>query len=413
MRISTSQMQMTAINAILDQQSALSKTQLQVATGKRVVTPSDDPVASAQTLNLNQALSVTQQYQSNADAAKARLSLEEGTLSGVTSQIQRLQQLAVQAGNSTNTNQDLQAISVEVKQVLQGLLGQANTKDNNNVYLFAGYKGQTQPFAPNGSGSFDYLGDDGQRQLQVGPSRTIADADPGNSVFMNIRNGNGTFTTKDNTANTGTGIIDPGSVVDPTAYVPDAYTITFVTNGSGQLAYNVFGANGGQIVPPLPQNATTNAPAYQEGGAISFNGIQTNVKGTPVAGDSFTLSPSANQSLFDTVQNFANALDAGASDNTSRTKLANAINRTLTDLGQSLQNIVGVRADVGARLNAIDSETNNNGNTILQVQQTLSTINDLDYASAVSKLNLQLTGLQAAQQAFTRVQGLSLFNYLR
>lgn len=412
MRISTSQMQDSAVNAMLDQQAKVSKTQLQISTGKRVLTPADDPVASALTLDLNQALDVTQQYQLNAGAAKARLNLEESTLSAVTTQIQRLRQLAVKANNSTNTNADRRSIAEEAKQILNEMVGLGNTVDNNNVYLFSGHQGNNKPFSATSSGTFTYSGDAGQRLLQVGSSRKVADSDPGSAVFMDIRNGNGTFTTLDNPANTGSGIIDPGNVVNPTAYVPDTYTISFVTNGAGQLAYNVFGANGGQIIPPLPQNATTNAPAYQAGTSINFNGIQTNIKGAPAVGDSFTLSPSSNQSLFDTAQKLVNTLEKGANTDTARAQLANGINRSLSDLDQALNHILVVRAKVGARLNAIDSQSNNNDNLILQVKQTLSTTNDLDYASAVSKLDQQLTGLQAAQKAFTRVQGLSLFSYL-
>ncbi len=412
MRISTSQMFETAVNAMLEQQAKVSHTQLQVASGKRVLTPSDDPVASALTLDLNQALETTKQYQLNGDAASARLNLEESTLSSVTNQINRLRELAVKANNATNTDTDRQAISEEAKQILKEMLGLANTVDNNNVYLFAGHQGHNKPFAPTASGTFTYSGDDGQRLVQVGASRQVADSDPGSDVFINIRNGNGTFTTQDNPANTGNGIIDPGNVVDPTSYVPDTYTISFVTNGAGELAYNVFGANGGQIIPPLPQNATTNAPAYQEGASISFNGIQTNIKGTPAVGDSFTISPSTNQSLFDTAQKLINTLDAGTGSDADRARLANGINRALSDLDQSLEHILSVRAKVGARLNAIDSQSNNNDSLILQVQKTLSSTTDLDYASAVSRLQQEVTGLEAAQKAYTRVQGLSLFNYL-
>lgn len=412
MRISTSQMYDSAINAMLDQQAKVNKTQLQVSSGERVMVPADDPVASALTLNLNQALDTTQQYQFNANAATARLSLEESTLSSETNQIQRLRELAVQANNATNTSADLRAISTEAKQILKSMLGLANTVDQNNVYLFSGHQGNNKPFSATASGSFSYAGDAGQRQVQIGASRTVADSDPGSAVFMTIRTGNGTFTTRDNPANTGNGIIDPGNVINPTAYVPDTYTITFVTNSAGQLAYNVFGTNGGQIVPPLPQNATTNAPTYVAGASISFKGVQTNIKGVPAVGDSFTLSPSNNQSLFETAQKLINTLDAGVGNNASRARLANGINRGLSDLDQSLGHILNTRARIGARLNAIDSQTNNNSNLIFQVKKTLSSTNDLNYASAISTLDQQLLGLQAAQKAFTRVQGLSLFKYL-
>src|SRR3990172_12403672 len=78
MRISSTQMNQQGISAILEQQAQLSKTQLQLSTGRRVVTPADDPAASAQALGLTQAVTGTQQYQTNIDVAQWRLSLEEG-----------------------------------------------------------------------------------------------------------------------------------------------------------------------------------------------------------------------------------------------------------------------------------------------------------------------------------------------
>jgi len=105
MRISTNQMQFRALNSMLDQQSDMSKTQMQLASGKRIVKPSDDPVASAAILGLNQSKTITERYQLNGDAARARLEIEEGTLTSVTDQLQRVRELALQANNSTNTAQ--------------------------------------------------------------------------------------------------------------------------------------------------------------------------------------------------------------------------------------------------------------------------------------------------------------------
>jgi flagellar hook-associated protein 3 FlgL len=77
-----------------------------------------------------------------------------------------------------------------------------------------------------------------------------------------------------------------------------------------------------------------------------------------------------------------------------------------------MDNVLTVRAKVGARLNALDTQKEISEELILQSEKTLSGIQDLDYAEAISSLNLQLVGLQASQQAFTRIQNLSLFNYL-
>ena len=399
MRISTSQMHFSATNALLDQQSKLSRTQLQVATGRRILTPADDPVASATLLDLKQTRELTARFQLNADAARARLALEESTLGAVSDALVRVRELAVQGNNDTLSDTDRRSLAQEVRQIVDQLLGLANTRDNNGDYLFAGHQGNVRPFAANSSGGFDYYGDDGTRMIAIGPGREVQDADSGTAVFRAIRNGNGTFATADGAGNTGTGIIDAGTATP--AFVPDTYTITFTQAlPTDPITYQVDGAASGNVIPA--------GTPYVEGAEISFNGVVVSITGTPADGDTFTVSPAANQDLFTTVQNLAVALE-----DTDATARHNAINRVLADLDQAEENITNVRTSVGARLNAIDAQVRNNEDQILALDETLSLIGDLDYAEAVSRLNLQLTGLQAAQQAFVRVQNLSLFNFLR
>jgi flagellar hook-associated protein 3 FlgL len=403
MRISTNQIYDQSVNAMLDQQASLNHTQLQVSTGRRILTPSDDPTQSARIVDLNQAVQVNAQFQKNADTTSYRSSLEESVLGSVTDLLQRVRELAVQGANASQTNETRRYIAAEVRQRLGELLGQANTRDANGEYLFAGFQGQTQPFTPSGT-NFIYNGDQNKRYLEIGPGIQVAERDSGADVFQLVHNGNGTFNTADNPANTGTGIIDPGSA--SSAYVADTYTITFTqVLPTDPITYSVSGATSGVVVPP--------GTPYTEGGAITFNGVTTNVTGTPANGDSFSLTPSTNQDIFTTLQNLAATLEAGASDPASTTRLNNGMNRALTDIDQAMGHILEVRGQVGARLNTIDDQKSANDAFTTQLQQTLSNVQDLDYAEAVSRLNRQLLGLQAAQQAFVKVQGLSLFNYLR
>ncbi|MEQ6341987.1 MAG: flagellar hook-associated protein FlgL [Gammaproteobacteria bacterium] len=402
MRISTNQMQQQGVNSMLEQQALLAKTQLQVSTGKRILTPADDPAAAAQVLNLMQEKEVTGQYQSNADAARGRLSLEEQALTGAGDVMQRLKELAIQANNSTLNNANRASIAAEARLRLDELLSLANTRDANNEYLFSGYQGTTQPFNRNAAGGFDYNGDEGQRYLQIGPTRQVAVGDSGTDVFRAIRNGNGIFSAQESPANIGSGVIDPGTVSG--TFVPDSYTISFVqVLPTDPVTYTVTGAVSGAVA----------AGTYAAGSSIAFGGAKVQVKGSPANGDSFTVAPSANQDIFTTVQDFVQALETPVTNPASQAHFNNAMSRVLGDLDNGLTNILDVRAKIGARMNAIDAQKGINDGFTLQVQQTLSNLQDLDYAEAVSRLNLQMTGLQAAQQSFIKIQGLSLFNFLR
>lgn len=411
MRISTSQQQAQTVQAMLDQQSRLARTQQQIASGQRILVPSDDPTGAKQLLDLGAVVARVEQYQRNAGVAEARLGAEENALRSTTNLLQRVRELAVQANNDTLSEPDRKAIAVEVRERLAELLGVANSQDANGEFLFGGYRATTRPFSVAADGTVTYAGDQGQRQVQIGADRRIATGDSGDAIFQSVRNGNGTFVV-DQGANAGTAVADAGTVLDPSAWVPDQYSIEFVTNSAGALAYQVIGAASGQVVPAPPAVAPADAPTYTSGAAINFRGVQLTITGTPAAGDTFSLGPSRKQDIFATLAAFATALETSATVPVARAAQHNGINRALVDLDQALQHIAVVEAGIGGRLNAIDSQRNSNDDERLRTQALLSEVGDLDYAQAITQLNQQQVALSAAQQAYVRVQGLSLFDYL-
>ncbi len=636
MRISTAYLAQRGVNSLLEQQTRLANIQEQIATGKRIIKPSDDPSGIAQILRLNEAISVTDQYQRNADNASNRLTLEESTLDDVQDTLLRIRELALQGNNSTLSQQDRASLALEVRERLDGLLSLANTRDTNQNFLFSGYKVTTRPFSQAADGSYVYSGDQGQRSLQISSGRNIADADSGNDVFVNIKNGNGKFqvnmkatnmvapgsyttavsdgsaaTATENTVtaiagtdgggggeqfiltidgnpavditfgagddlivnhaaeldsdfaafiagsggaysvvsgalstadlvlskadgtaitfdtststlsgvtasvtesetttgavataptdtaftmsidgtqffteaaaiggtvtateldtalttfvagsggaytstgsiaagtlvltrtdgssaamtidsnfsgtvgsfsgsltsglNTGDGIFNIGSIVDASAYVAETYNITYVTNANGNLGYNVVGSTSGQLIPPLPLDIVNDAPDHLDGASIQFNGIQTGVSGTPALGDSYTVTPSNKQDIFSTVQKLAVALEGGVTGQSGLSATFNTINQALSEIDIAFENISGVRAGIGARLRTIEDQTNVNSSFKLEMQSTLSSVKDLDIVSAVIELQTRTASLEAAQASYSRIQSLSLFNFL-
>ncbi len=194
MRISTSLAQQLGVNSILNQQFKLSKTQNQLSTGLRINTPSDDPAASVRVLDIQQSISQNNQYQSNINTLTSRLTFEDGALDSTVNAIQRARELAVQGLNDTNSPSDRNAIAQEIRQIADQLVGLANTQNANGEYLFAGYSSQTPPYAgtvtqvTQGGVTKDvtlyqYQGDENQRNIQISPTRRIADGDHGIEVF--------------------------------------------------------------------------------------------------------------------------------------------------------------------------------------------------------------------------------------
>lgn len=300
MRISTFQVFRQGTNSILDQQTRLFETQNQLSTGKRINSPSDDPISAARLLGLSESARTTEQYQENILTAQSRLELEEGALAAVGDALLRVRELAVAGQNTTYGPAERNALALEVRQLADEVLGLANRKQANGQFMFAGYQVQTVPFSETAPGVFSYAGDTGQRLIQVGPARQIADGDSGQAVFMDIADGGGGF-----------------------------------------------------------------------------------------------------ESVFATLETLASELEANVSNVA-----------TIDQLDRAMEHLVGFRATTGARLNALESQQTINDSLLLQLEVTRSGIEDLDFAEAASRLSQQSLTLQAAQQAFVRVQDLSLFNFL-
>lgn len=400
-RISTAQISEAAINAMLNQESQLTQTELQLSTGRKILSPADNPAGAAQALNLQSAIDNNTQYQTNGNAASASLNLEQSTLQGVGNLLQSVRTLALGANNGTQTDASRASIASELSQNLQQLLSMGNTLNSNGSYIFSGSQTQTKPFTQNPNGSFNYFGDSAQRYLQIDANRQVAVNDPGSNIFMQIPNGNGSFTATPASTNTGSGIIDPGSVTAGTGYSGDTYQIQFTS----ATQFNVVDTTTGTTV--------LSNQSFQSGSTISFAGIQTSITGAPATGDQFTIAPSQSQSMFQTIQNMINILNTPAGSSAeSQARLHNVMNQSLSSIDQAMTNILNKQASVGSRLNAITSQQQLQSNAKLQLQSAQSQIQDLNYASAISTYNQQLAGLQASQKTYLQVQGLSLFKYL-
>jgi flagellar hook-associated protein 3 FlgL len=117
--------------------------------------------------------------------------------------------------------------------------------------------------------------------------------------------------------------------------------------------------------------------------------------------------------LFSTLQNLITAVDTASRTPLGNAQLANDLNVAHSNLDNALTNVLTVRGAVGSRLKEVDNAKTAGADTVLQHEQTLSGLRDLDYAKAISDLTLQQTILQAAQQSFAKMQGLSLFDFIQ
>jgi len=402
MRISTNTIYETGTNLMLQQQEALIKTQQQFSTGRRILSPSDDPIAAAQVLSITQSASLNTQFSVNRASADSSLKLEENVLRKVTGLLQDIHSSTVYAGNATLTDPDRKILATELRGRLESLVSLANTTDEKGQFLFSGFQASTKPFVQTGL-NVQYAGDQGQRLNQVGPARQLAISDSGTDIFERIKDGNGVFTTAADPLNLGTGVIDVGSVVTPASLTGDNYDITF-TVAAGVTTYDIVDTTTG-----LP---VSSANPYVSNSVISFDGMQLSIKGDPANGDKFTVSPSSNQSIFKTVSDLITALEAPGGGQPGGTRLTNNLNTTLQKINNSLEHVLSKESSIGARLVEIETLENVGSDQDIQFEHLLSQLQDVDMAKAASDLQQQKLYLEAAQQSYIKVSGLSLFNYI-
>ena len=407
MRISTSSFYENAGGKISDLQSSLAQKQTQIATGRRIQSPSDDPVAAAAALDVKQADGVNTQFASNRESAKNALNLQEVALTRYTDLLQNIKTLTISAGDGALDDTQRKYFATQLGNDYQDLLGVANTQDSAGHFIFGGYKNSTQPFNQTATGVV-YAGDQGQRLLQVSTSRQLALNDSGDTVFQNIKTGNGTFTSAALAANTGSGVIDTGSVTNAAAVTGDTYSIDFSV-AAGVTSFNVFDLTKDPTkLAPLAASGT-----YSPGQTIAFDGLQLSVSGAPASGDKFSVKPSTNQSIFQTIGDLINTLNSSTAGSAAKANQDAGLATANLNVSSALDIALTVRASGGARLKELDALDSEGSDRSLQYATRLSTLQDLDYAKAVTELTQQQVTLQAAQQSFVKIANLSLFDYIR
>jgi flagellar hook-associated protein 3 FlgL len=402
MRISTSQIYTQGSDSISRAQSELFANQQRIAAGQRMLTPSDDPVASAEVVVVGQSRARVERFAANISTANESLAVGDSTLGDISDLLVSIRTLAINAGSGTLSAADRGGLATELDGLLQQLVGLANSRGADGGYLFSGYALNTQPFTL-ASGVYAYNGDQGTRSIAVADGRELQVSNDGESLFNAVRTGNGTFAATPDPANGGTGTLDGGSVIDAALLDGHRYRLQFAV-AAGTTTYDV--------VDLTTATTVSGGNAFAPGAAITVAGMQVTIKGNPAAGDQFTLEPSPRKSVFATVQDLIATLRAPAATAADRTKLVNGLGTALQNLTQAQEAILTARAGQGARMRELDSLSTGNDARLLQYESTLSRLQDLDYNKALSDFARQQLALEAAQKSFMQVSGLSLFNYI-
>ncbi|WP_101759941.1 flagellar hook-associated protein FlgL [Oceanicoccus sp. KOV_DT_Chl] len=430
----------SSLNGILRAQKQTFETQQQVSSGRRIVTPADDPVASARIIQINQELSQLNQYITNADAVENRLALAENQIQQVSNLLVRVRELAIQGGGLALTQSDRQGIAAELDTRLEELVDLANTRDVNGEYIFAGFQGSVKPFERTDAGEFIYNGDDGQRKVQIASSTTIPISDSGKSIFVDIESAQKLIVPTVEARNTGNAFISTSSIdvtIDPAddlnnyernAY-PDDFIVIYDDDAAGLPPapfYTIYTRadqlDNGTLDTPLATILDTGSPMVIDANAIDGApaspditnlGWSITINGSPATGDRFYVGSTEKQSVLTTVGKLSEGMKNLTDSVADELILDRLFSDTLINLDHAEARMSEIKAQIGARQNTLDSVRTLHEGVEQVNQEVLSEIRDLDYAEALSRLTLETFTLEAAQQSFAKISTLSLFNFLR
>lgn len=421
MRISTLHIYNLARNSMADANQAINKTQEQLSTGKRVLTAADDPVAATRIQQLNNNLALVEQYNKNIVIAENNLSLEESTLDSANNLLQRIEELAVQAGNTASLSSgDYAALASEVDSRLDELFNIVNTRNSNGDYIFSGFKSDTPAFAGDSVNGFRFVGDEGQMQIKIDNNTNIDVSDSGKALFVDVPSGSNNVITSANPNNRSNPpvSISVGEVVDQEAYdnfYPEDIVIRFNEDADITPAgknFTVTERSTGKIIE-------ANHP-YTAGEELIYNGVSIRISGNPasadggagLAGDQLFVDSTNTQDVLTTLMRLRDAMNAHDGSQDSIDRIESVVASSITNLSFSQENISETVTKIGARNNTLESTKELHLDTELVSREILSDVADLDYADAASRLSQQTLILQAAQASFLRVSELTLFSRL-
>ncbi|PKH55726.1 flagellar hook-associated protein 3 [Shewanella sp. Choline-02u-19] len=396
MRISTAQMFHQNLNSVTQKQSATSQIIEQLSTGKRVNTAGDDPVAAVGIDNLKQQNSVVDQFLKNIDYATNRLSVSESKLGSAETVTSSIREQVLRSVNGTLSDSDRQTIADEMRGSLEELMAIANSKDESGNYLFGGFNTNNQPFEFDASGNAIYNGDSGVRGSIVATGVTVGANIPGDLAFMNAANSLGDYGVNYLASQTNEFTVQSAKVTNSATHIADTYTFTMVGNDLE--------------VRDSTNALVTTETNFDPKNPVSFNGIEVKIDGMPATGDAFTMEHKPEVSLLDTI-NSAIALIEDPNKVKSpagKSELAQMLNNI--DSGMDQLNVA--RGVAGNSLKSLESYGASHDEEKIVNNSALSMLEDLDYAEAITQLELQQQALSAASSVFTKVGTVSLFDYI-
>nr|WP_237467909.1 flagellar hook-associated protein FlgL [Vibrio stylophorae] len=381
-------------NDTMRQQVKVAHNQEQLATGKRVNTAADDPVASISIQNFHQQQVELKQYQDTINLARNRLTREETAVNEIEQIADEAKRRVMLMINGSLSADDREAHRQDLHSNFEALLEVANIRDESGNYLFSGTLVSNRPFFVDRDNQVTYTGDSSQRYAIVAPSVKVQTSDAGDRVFMEVENPYGDYSPSYDLKMGST--VQLASALNSNGADNASYQVRFVQGATG-LNYEL--SQDGKVVNTAAYNAKT---------GIDWNGMALRFEGDIKDGDTIALKRQETVNIFDSFKRGLKLANAPVSDASATAEL----NKVAEEFSASFKHFNRVRSELGTRLKTLDRQDSMHQDFNLELEKARGTLEDLDYSSAVIDLNENMMALKASQQAFQKTKQLSLFNYI-
>jgi flagellar hook-associated protein 3 FlgL len=416
MRISTNEFLLGSLNDIMSQETTVNQLNQEIASGQTMQSALDNPAGAGSALSIAGEIQQLSFDTANAQSGAASIQTSLNSLQGVSTILAQVQNAAVQAANGTMNNADRQALAGTVQSALQQMIQLANAQNSDGQYLFGGSKSGAAPFTVQTNGQIVFGGDAGSNSVAVAPSLSVPVTMSGQGIFMNVPTGNGSFSVAASGSNTGSAYATPGGVTNGSQLLAEhlagtEFVVSFgAANPGGGLAYTVTSGAGSPGTSGFAATSgVVTSGTFTSGSGLDFGGMSVTVTGSPATGDQFVVATSQNTSVFQILQNLATALTATSG---SGSAIQQQIENVLGELGSAQTGVLGAQATLGGNLSDIQSVQTLNANASTAEQAQLSNLQSANLPQVITSYNEGVVALQAAEEAFARIQNLNLFSII-
>ena len=434
MRVSTKLFNAQQVRGFQDIRSEMQGIQEKIASGKNINRASDDPVGAVNLSVAKEQKEIISQFLRNTDVANTRLDLSDKTLGELTTVLTRMTELTATAGNGIYDGFGHQAILNEMKQLSEVALSLSNTSDSLGRPLFAGRSSVDMPFSKNIDGDVTYNGDRGQHTVQISESLNVATGIDGGSALMRVETfdaagvSTGRRSVFDimqsamNAIETAAEIKGKASGGNKTRLdfnLPskmESWTFTLSGNaGSKVITADIAKDNLDALVTAI-NAVTAETSVSAEKDAATGDLILTDVtEGEIIIEDISIKGQDRAESALSSYLAFTK-LDGSLTEIGPTIKLTDRDQLVAYNTGamkNAIDSISAQRSVVASQMskNAIQSDILESRK--MTIEKDVSALSDTDLAEMITKLQGQMTNLEAAQAAFSKIGQQSLFDYLR